>query len=286
MMDGIFMDFDAFQVSYRPGHLEEEWLLSSFGGWLDDGTIEDVLFSVRGGKEANVYACRAGPSLGGRLLAAKVYRPRKLRELRNDAMYREGRKLLATDKGAGRVSARDQRMARAIRKGTRRGKQVLHTSWVNYEWRALQSLFAQGVSVPEPVASADNAILMEFLGDEHGAASSLERLTVPLEEARSLWEVMRRDLETMLSLGWVHGDLSAYNVLMWEGRLTIIDMPQICSVFDNPFACGLFLRDVERICTWFGRCGLALDPREVADELWDEVFGTEEGVPQRPVSLP
>jgi RIO kinase 1 len=279
------MDFESFQVSYRPGRLEEEWLLSSFGGWLDDGTIEDVLFSVRGGKEANVYACRAGPSLGGGLLAAKVYRPRKFRELRNDAMYREGRSLLATEGGGRRVRARDQRMARAIQKGTRKGKHALHTSWVNHEWVSLQKLYDAGVSVPAPVASAENAILMEFLGDEHGAASSLERLTLDRPEAERLWEIMRRDLETMLSLGLVHGDLSAYNVLMWEGRLTIIDMPQICSVFDNPFASDLFLRDVERICSWFRRCGLPLDGREVADELWDGVFDLQEGVPDVPVSL-
>ena len=45
-------------------------------------------------KEASVYRCRATSAAGGRMLAAKVYRPRMFRNLRNDKMYRQGKNRL------------------------------------------------------------------------------------------------------------------------------------------------------------------------------------------------
>src|SRR5687767_5872468 len=114
------------ELTYRPGRHEEGWLMESFGEWLDDGTVTDVLYGVRGGKEATVYCCRGGDNLGSRLVAAKVYRPRKFRELRNDAIYREGRGLF--DQHGHVIEARDRRRQRAILKGGRAGKKMAHTS--------------------------------------------------------------------------------------------------------------------------------------------------------------
>ena len=249
-MEELCQDPEAeLALTYRPGRHEQEWLLSSFGGWFDDGTLEDVLFSVRGGKEANVYAARGGQSVGRMLVAAKVYRPRKHRELRNDAIYREGRSLFDTD--GKRVRGRDQRWRRAVNKGTRKGKQVTHISWVSHEFLALQRLYEAGVSVPEPIDYGPNAVLMAFIGDESGAASTLDRRTLSPTEAKPLCDRLLADIETMLSIGVVHGDLSPYNILMWEGALTIIDLPQNCDVFENPNAGWLFVRDVARVCEWF-----------------------------------
>jgi len=73
------------------------------------------LRQVKGGKEATVYCCAAHPATGQDLLAAKVYRPRIFRQLRNDARYRQGRQILG---GTAKV-VRDHRHLRAVRKGTR-----------------------------------------------------------------------------------------------------------------------------------------------------------------------
>mgnify|MGYP000925870685 CR=1 FL=1 len=59
--------------------------------------ITDVLHQVKGGKEATVYCCAAHPSTGVDLIAAKVYRPREFRQLRNDAQYRQGRRILSDE---------------------------------------------------------------------------------------------------------------------------------------------------------------------------------------------
>src|SRR5260370_7143516 len=59
--------------------------------FIEDGWIEEVLFQVKGGKEANVYCCRACPGRGYAFFALKVYKPRKNRSFPDAAIYQEGR---------------------------------------------------------------------------------------------------------------------------------------------------------------------------------------------------
>ena len=269
------------ETTYRPSRHEEGWLLESLGDFFADEVLTDLLFPVRGGKEATVYCCRGGPSLGGRLVAAKIYRPRKFRELSNDAIYREGRGLL--DHRGHRERARDRRLNRAVRRGSRKGKEVTHVSWVMHEFGTLEALHHAGGAVPEPLAATRNGILMGFVGDDDGAAPTLDRASFDRADGPALLAEALRNVELLLSLGWVHGDLSAYNLMLWEGRLVMIDLPQVCDVLANPHAVGLYLRDVERVCRFFDR---NLDPRAVADAIWDRVFDSEGGVTDLPMANP
>jgi RIO kinase 1 len=269
------------ETTYRPQRPEQGWLEAAFERWFDDGTIVDVLFKVSGGKEAEVYCCRAGDELEGRLLAAKVYRPRKYRELSNDAVYRQGRGLL--DRHGNAVLARDRRMYRAVRNNTQHGKRAAHVSWVMHEFVTLQRLHVDGARVPEPIDAHENAVLMGFVGNEEGGAPTLDRVRLSPEDAARVVQVVLADLKRLLARGWTHGDLSPYNLLWWEDQPVMIDLPQVIDVLRNPRGPELFLRDVERICA-IDRTGRAGLPRDVADDLWDEVFGTEEGVPDAAVA--
>ncbi|MBM3458380.1 MAG: hypothetical protein FJX77_07600, partial [Armatimonadetes bacterium] len=78
-----------FEISYRASRWERAWLQHSLQPFFDQGYLADVVSQVRGGKEANVYCCYGAPGVGMPLVAAKVYRPRMFRNLRNDRMYRE-----------------------------------------------------------------------------------------------------------------------------------------------------------------------------------------------------
>ena len=266
-------------TTYRPGRHEAGWLEEALLPWFEDETLIDLLFCVRGGKEATVYACRGGPGLDGQLVAAKVYRPRRFRELSNDALYREGRRLL-DDRGHG-VRRQDRRMGRAVRRGTRIGKKAAHISWLQHEVSALQTLHEAGAPVPTPLGANRRAVLMSFVGDERGAAPTLDGLRPGPELAASLYAEALQCLEILLECGLVHGDLSPYNLLVWEDRLTMIDLPQAVPLYENPYAAELFRRDVARICTSraLGRPGP--DPERVADRMWNDVFGTDTGVPLR-----
>jgi serine/threonine-protein kinase RIO1 len=46
--------------------------------FIEDGWIEEVLFPLKSGKEANVYCCLACPGRGHAFFALKVYKSKKL----------------------------------------------------------------------------------------------------------------------------------------------------------------------------------------------------------------
>src|SRR2546421_1144448 len=67
---------------------------SALESFCEDGWITDILYVVKSGKEVTVYCCRAGPTTGGELCAAKIYRAHESRSFKNDAIYHEGRATL------------------------------------------------------------------------------------------------------------------------------------------------------------------------------------------------
>ena len=108
---------DAFHTTYRPARYEEVFLNESLQPFVTQTLIDDVLALVKGGKEANVYLCQAASHLDVELIAAKVYRPRQFRNLRNDMTYREGRELVNSraSRSRTRTTVRCARLARRPR---------------------------------------------------------------------------------------------------------------------------------------------------------------------------
>jgi RIO kinase 1 len=257
----------GFNTTYQPSRYEQGWLLSSLRSFYERGLLSDVLALVKGGKEASVYRCAANPVTGATVLAAKVYRPRKFRNLRNDGVYRQGRAIL-NPFGRDHDYARDQRILRAVGKKTAFGFQVQHTSWLMHEYTALERLHQAGAAVPRPVASSENAILMSYHGDEHLAAPTLSQVSLETDEAASLFKEVLRNVQLMLQHGLIHGDLSAYNILYWEGKITLIDFPQVTDLHANDNAYFILQRDVQRICEYFARQGVPCDAEAVMGELW------------------
>ncbi len=228
--------------------------------------ITGVLRRVKGGKEANVYCCAAHPNTGQELMAAKLYRPRQFRNLRNDAQYRQGRPVL--DAHGNVISQKDWRAHKAIQNKTRFGVLAAQTSWVEYEFLTMQRLHEAGADVPRLFQNSEHALLMEYLGEVDVAAPTLHLIALERAEAQTLFERLLRNVEIMLAHGVVHGDLSAYNVLYWEGEVKIIDFPQMVDPRQNPEAQSLFNRDVERLCQYFARYGVRANARAIAHDFW------------------
>lgn len=256
----------GFESTYKPVKYEKAWLLSSLRTFYDQAFITDILALVKGGKEANVYRCEAHPLTGSDLLAAKVYRPRMFRNLRNDRMYRQGRPVLALN---GRpVKQSDTRIMRALGKKTAFGVQVAHTSWLMYEYTTLQRLYQAGATVPQPFAASENAVLMSYHGDAQMAAPTLNQISLGPDDAARLFEEVLRNIELMLQHNLIHGDLSAYNILYWDGEITLIDFPQVTQVYSNPNACPILQRDITRICEYFSQQGVQCNPVAIMEDLW------------------
>lgn len=257
----------GLNTSYEPSEYEAEWLIESMHPFFELEYITDITGQVKGGKEASVYRCIGHELSGYDLLAAKVYRPRKFRNLSNDKMYREGRSILQADGGA--AKANDDRLLRAIGKRTAYGAQASHVSWLMHEFNTLSLLHAEGAAVPKPLATSGNAILMEYVGSTVRGAPTLHEVSLEKDEAKEVFDEVFRNIDLMLQLGLIHGDLSAYNILYWEGKVTLIDFPQVSESEKNSNARFILDRDVQRVCDYFQRQGLRVDAKSLARKLWD-----------------
>lgn len=231
---------------------------SALHGFLDEGWITEVLYEVKSGKEATVFCCRGGPRSPLPLVAAKVYRPIEIRRFRNDASYVGGRLHLA----------RNGRAKRAVVAGSAFGRKVQYATWLGREWEVLRALHGIGVAVPRPLAAGDRAILMEFLGDESRAAALLHEIEPDQTAAARLLDHVLADVELMLDHDFVHGDLSAYNIVLHEGRAVMIDFPQAVDPRLNENGLALLSRDIDNMCRWAARHGVRRPAARIASRLW------------------
>lgn len=252
-----------------PQHHERQWVIDSIAPFYREQVITDVIRRVKAGKEANVYLCLPHPATEVALVAAKLYRPRILRTLKNDAIYKAGRQL-RNEEGK-QLKGRREKLA--LSQKTRFGRELDTAWWINNEYEAQLKLFEAGADVPRPLRHSGNTILMEYIGDERVAAPALIDLRLPADEARELLFRILANVRLMLDHHLVHGDLSAYNILYWQGDIRIIDFPQMVDARSNPFAAELLQRDVVRVCEHFTRYGQEIDGRLYAADLWRQYMG-------------
>lgn len=255
---------ETLHMTYKAARHEAVWLEESLSGFYSQKWFDDVLRMVKGGKEASVYLCAGNQTTGMDYLAAKVYRPRRFRNLKNDWVYKEGRANL--DESGNQI--RNEGMLHAIRKKTEFGRELMHTSWLEHELLALQVLHDAGADVPRPFASSSNAIIMEYFGDEIMSAPTLNDVDLPPREAHTLFDRVIHNIDLMLSHGLIHADLSAFNILYWDGDIVLIDFPQAIRPDENSSAYPIFTRDVARICEYFQRQGVNSNPGQLAATMW------------------
>jgi RIO kinase 1 len=231
---------------------------NQFEHFFDEGLIESVLRPIKSGKEASVHLCRANPrTTGEELVALKAYHPLDRRDFRDESMYRDGEWI------------KERRVRVALQKKTRFGREVQGMIWVDREWEAMHALSAGGAPVPRPIERTADAILMTYIGDEAFAAPQLRSYGVTdAEDAHALLDQVLRAIERMLFLNVVHGDLSPYNVLVWNGLVTVIDLPQAVDPRKNRHAREFLERDVERVCAWASHHGVQRPSARIAADLW------------------
>jgi RIO kinase 1 len=254
-----------FNPTFLSSRRDGPWILSSLAHFYEEDLITDVLHVVRSGKEASVYCCAGHPATDAAYLAAKVYRPRMFRSLKNDAIYRQSR--LQHD--------RDGRIVRNMRRfdAGHMGRALQVKSWIEYEFETQRLLHESGANVPRPLSHIGNAVLMEYIGDVDDPAPLLKEVKLKRDEARSLFDCIMRNIAQFLTNNRIHGDLSEYNILFWQGKVSIIDFAQAVDPRQNPAVFPLLLRDIERVCSYFARYDVVADARELARDMWNQQVG-------------
>jgi RIO kinase 1 len=251
-----------FEPTLLAGLRDRDWVMSSLRHFYEQELIDDVLYIAKSGKEATVYCCTANPATGLKWLAAKVYRPRMFRSLSNDALYRNGREQRDQD---GRVRRGKQR---GSLKNTQRGRAAQVSSWIEYEYVTQRLLYDAGADVPRPLGQIGNAVLMDFVGDDEQPAARLSEVDLVPEEAEPLFGQLMRNIELALAHDRIHGDLSAYNILYWQGAITLIDFAQAVDPRHDDALYALLERDIDRAYRCFARYGVRADPSALAADLW------------------
>ncbi|MDQ1345131.1 MAG: kinase 1 [Pseudomonadota bacterium] len=235
---------------------------------IDDGVIDEVLRSLKSGKEATVYLVRAGSSTR----CAKVYKDMARRSFQKRAQYQEGR------------TVRGSRQGRAMSKSTGFGRKEQEAAWKNAEVDALYQLAAAGVRVPRPYGYFDGVLVMELVADAAGhPAPRLGEVELSTETALEYHDFLIRQVVRMLCVGLVHGDLSEFNVLVDPDGPVIIDLPQAVNAAGNNAAFAMLERDVNNLRTSLGRFAPELLATEFAREMWS-LFEQGELRPDSPLT--
>ncbi len=225
---------------------------------IEESWIDDVVSVVKSGKEATVYCCRADTTLGRDYVAVKVYKSRENRGFKNDSQYQEGRVILGG------------RLRRAVQKKTKFGREVQGALWRGYEYEYLQTLHAAGANVPEPLACAGEALIMEYIGDGSLPGKPLHSVDLDSSAAQDACRLIMNNIALWLRCDIIHGDLSPFNVLHTSKGVTVIDFPQAADPRFNPHARDMLQRDIENMADYFDSYGIEIDSARYAQHLWSQ----------------
>ncbi|MBO3734902.1 RIO-like kinase [Glycomyces sp. NEAU-S30] len=239
----IWWDSEPLQRGPEP---RPEWVIT------DHGAVDYELGVLKTGKEADVFLIeRAVPGTDRAvIMASKRYRSAEHTQFNRAGDYTAGR------------GAKRSRDARAMAKRTTFGLEQAAGRWAAAEFDALKRMYNAGVPVPYPVQILGREVLMEFIGDGRAAAPRLAETKPDEVELESLWEQAGEALRRMTELGFAHGDLSPYNTVVHDGRLIVLDLPQVVDLYANPLGFDFLTRDVENLGSWFTARGIARDEVE------------------------
>ena len=205
---------------------------------ISDGTLYTVDYPVATGKEGNVF--RATTKEGG--VALKIYRV-------NTATFRSLSEYIVGD-------PRFKKVGRTFRE--------MITVWAQKEFKNLSKMREAGARVPQPIAVHLNCLVMEYIGDETMPAPLIR--TVRLEDPRAAYEELVASMKAIRKAKLVHGDLSEYNLLWWDGHPWVIDCAQSVP-FDHPRSDEWFVRDVANVARYFSRLGVDTDAKRLEARL-------------------
>ncbi len=192
--------------------------------FMTSGLIDSVHYPISTGKEGNVFYATDEDGEG---VALKIFRT-STSTFKRVSKYIEG----------------DPRF-----KGVTGNRRKLIYAWTNKEYRNLQRYYDAEIPVPEPIAFSKNCLLMEYIGDEDGPAPQLK--DVPLDDPTEMYdEVISFIIDGFRDAHLVHGDLSEYNILVWDGQPIMIDCGQAMTA-DHFNAKEFLERDIRNINRFF-----------------------------------
>ncbi|CAL5005076.1 unnamed protein product [Urochloa decumbens] len=204
---------------------------------LNRGTFDNINGCISTGKEANVYHATKND---GQELAIKVYKTSVLvfkdrdRYVQGDYRFRYGY--------------------------CKHNPRKMVKTWAEKEMRNLMRVRAAGIRCPKPLLLRLHVLVMEFIGKGGWAAPRLKDAALSDDKLReSYFEIITIMRTLYQECKLVHGDLSEYNVLYFEGHLYIIDVSQSVDL-DHPSALDFLKEDCLHVSDFFKKQGVPVMP--------------------------
>ncbi|KAG5498903.1 hypothetical protein GH5_03590 [Leishmania sp. Ghana 2012 LV757] len=200
---------------------------------VNSGILSEINGCVSTGKEANVYYAVSGD---GTPAALKVYKTSIL-SFKDRDQYVSG----------------EFRFQRYCKSNPRK----MVRTWAEKEARNLIRLQDGGVLAPAVKLLRQHVLVMEFLGEDGWPAPRLKEVKFPSIKALDkcyidLCCTMRK---MFARCHLIHGDLSEYNLLLYRGRVVVIDVSQSVE-HDHPRSMDFLRRDIVNVNNFFRSQGL------------------------------
>jgi RIO kinase 1 len=212
--------------------------------FLNKGVINEIHGVVKSGKESRVYW---GKDRQGNELAIKIY-------LTLSAEFRKG--MLKYIEGDPRF------------RGVKHDTRSLIFAWAQKEFKNLEQATAAKVRVPKPIAVKNNVLIMEFIGKNGVSAPSMKE-QLPKNPEKTYKTLLGYLKRLYCKAELVHGDLSEYNIMIWQNRPILFDVSQAVPL-SHPMADFLLHRDLKNLNAFFNRLGVTVLPLE---ECYKRVTG-------------
>lgn len=220
---------------------------------LNGRIFDDINGCISTGKEANVYHAT---KLDGEEFAVKIYKTSILvfkdrdRYVQGDYRFRHGY--------------------------CKHNPRKMVKTWAEKEMRNLMRLKKEGIRCPKTIQLRSHVLVMEFIGKEGWAAPRLKDAALSEDKLREMYVEVIMAMRTLYQkCKLVHGDLSEYNILYFEGHLHIIDVSQSVDL-DHPHALDFLREDCLHVSDFFRRHGVGvMTIRELFDFIVDTSIADE-----------
>ncbi|MBI2580366.1 serine protein kinase RIO [Candidatus Woesearchaeota archaeon] len=203
-----------------------------------DHFVEDTLGPLSIGKEANVFT--AASKDGGRVVI-KIYR---LETADFNRMY----DYIGADP---RYTSLQKKQREVI------------FAWCQREYRNLMACREAGVRAPLPLAFLKNILVMTQVGEDSPAQKIKD--DVPKQPQKFFAETVEQ-MKKLFHYGYVHSDLSKFNILNLGQHPVLIDFSQMIPT-NGPNAYEYLKRDVENVSDFFRRLGVKIDNEKIFKEV-------------------
>ncbi len=130
--------------------------------------------------------------------------------------------------------------------------------WGRREYKNLKIAFKAGVDCPKPLFFKENVMIMSFIGSDGLVAPRL--IDVKPKNPKKVYKRVLTNLKKLVRGGLVHGDLSAYNILLLD-KPYFIDFSHGTTI-KSMMAVDLLKRDIKNINSYFSKLNIPLKSSE------------------------